>query len=250
MLNFVICDDNPVVLNRLSKMLETIFINNSIDAEIGLTALGASDVINYIENNKVDVLILDINLKSETTGCDIAEIVRKKNKNIYIIFTTGHLEYALLAYKYKTFDYLPKPILEERLEETILRLMDDIKSTPSKFIRLNNNKTIINQDEINYIKKDGMKLVFCTNNRTYETYSSFNKIQDCLPDNFMRCHKSFIVNLKNISNINSNKNTILFAPNDSCSIGAKYKNKVMEVFKNGNFTDDMDFFDNGECNFN
>lgn len=246
MLNFVICDDNPAVLNRLSKMLEAIFINNNIEAEIGLKALSASDVIGYLESNKVDVLILDINLKSETTGCDIAEMVRKKNKDVYIIFTTGHLEYALIAYKYKTFDYLPKPIVDERLEETILRLMDDMKSTPSKFIRLNNNKTIINQDEVNYIKKDGMKLVFCTNNRTYETYSSFNKIQGCLPDNFVRCHKSFIVNVKNISDINSNNNTILFSPNESCSIGGKYKNEIMEVLKNGNFTNNMECIDNGE----
>ena len=244
MLNFVICDDYSAVLNRLAKMLESIFINNDIDAQIGLKASTAPEVIKYVENNKVDVLILDINLKSDINGCDIADIVRKKNKDVYIIFTTGHLEYALMAYKYKTFDYLPKPIIEERLEETILRLMDDIKHTPSKFIRLNNNKTIINQDEINYIKKDGMKLVFCTDTRTYETYSSFNKIQDCLPENFIRCHKSYIVNVKNISDINSNKNTILFAPNESCSIGAKYKNEIMEVLKNGNISNNMDSINN------
>ena len=246
MLNFVICDDNPNILDKLSKMLESIFINNKIDAEIGLKSLTAYDVINYVEHNKVDVLILDINLKSETSGCDIANIVRKKNKDVYIIFTTGHLEYALMAYKYKTFDYLPKPIVDERLEETILRLMDDIKYSPTKFIKLNNDKTIINQDEINYIKKDGMKLVFCTNTRTYETYSSFTKIEGCLPDNFVRCHKSYMVNVKNISDIDSNKNTILFSPNDSCSIGAKYKNEILEVLKNGNFTNNLDRINNGK----
>ena len=246
MLNFVICDDNPNILDKLCKMLESIFINNNIDAEIGFKALTGYDVVNYIEHNKVDVLILDINLKSETTGCDVANIVRKKNKDVYIIFTTGHLEYALIAYKYKTFDYLPKPIVDEKLEETILRLMDDIKHTPSKFIKLNNNKTIINQDEINYIKKDGMKLVFCTSSRTYETYSSFSKIESCLPDNFVRCHKSYIVNIKNISDINSNENTILFSPNDHCSIGAKYKNGILEVLKNGNSTNNLERFNNRE----
>jgi len=250
MLNFVICDDNISVLNRLAKMLESIFIKNDIEAEIGLKASSPEDVINYLKNNKVDVLILDINLKSDITGCDIADMVRKKNKDVYIIFSTGHLEYALIAYKYKTFDYLPKPIAPERLEETVLRLMDDIKLTPSKFIRLNNNKTIINQDEINYIKKDGMKLVFCTNTRTYETYSSFNKIQSCLPENFIRCHKSYIANVDNIKNIDSNKNTILFTPNESCSIGAKYKNEILEVLKNGNFTNNLDSINNWEWNIN
>ena len=246
MLNFVICDDNPSVLDRLAKMLESIFISNDIDASIGLKSTTAFDVINYLANNKVDVLILDINLKSEITGCDIANMVRKKNKDVYLIFTTGHLEYALMAYKYKTFDYLPKPIVDEKLEETILRLIDDIKHTPSKFIRLNNNKTIINQDEVNYIKKDGMKLVFCTNTRTYETYSSFNKIESCLPENFVRCHKSYIVNVKKISDINSNKNTILFSHNDSCFIGAKYKNKILEVLKNGNYTNNLERTNYGE----
>ena len=250
MLNFVICDDNPSVLDRLAKMLESIFISNDIDASIGLKSITASDVINYLGNHKVDVLILDINLKSEITGCDIANMVRKKNKDVYLIFTTGHLEYALMAYKYKTFDYLPKPIVDEKLEETILRLIDDIKHTPSKFIRLNNNKTIINQDEVNYIKKDGMKLVFCTNTRTYETYSSFNKIESCLPENFVRCHKSYIVNVKKISDINSNKNTILFSHNDSCFIGAKYKNKILEVLENGNYTNNMECIDNGKCDVN
>ncbi len=246
MLNFVVCDDNPSILNKLCKMLDSIFIKNAIDADITLKATTASDVINHIGHNKVDVLILDINLKSDLNGCDIANIVRKKNKDVYIIFTTGHLEYALIAYKYKTFDYLPKPIVDERLEETILRLMDDIKSTPSKFIRLNNNKTIINQDEVNYIKKDGMKLVFCTNTRTYETYSSFNQIKSCLPENFIRCHKSYIANVENISDIDYNKNTILFSPTASCSIGAKYKNEIMEVLKNGNFTNNMERINNGK----
>ena len=215
MLNFVICDDHKLILDRLSKMLEAIFITNNIDASNGLKSSTPSDVINYVENHKVDVLILDINLNCDINGCDIADMVRKKSKDVYIIFSTGHLEYALLAYKYKTFDYLPKPVIQERFEETVLRLIDDINQAPTKFIRLNNNKTIINEDEVNYIKKDGMKLVFCTNTRTYETYSSFNKIQNCLPENFIRCHKSYIVNVKNISDINSNKNTILFAPNES-----------------------------------
>lgn len=246
MLNFVICDDNSSILDRLYKMLESIFIKNNIDASISLDTTNAVDVINYIEHNKVDVLILDINLKSKLNGCDIANIVRKKNKDIYIIFTTGHLEYALIAYKYKTFDYLPKPIVYEKLEETILRLIDDMKSTPTRFIRLNNNKTIINQNEVNYIKKNGMKLVFCTNTRDYETYGSFNQIKNCLPDNFVRCHKSYIANVKNILDIDSKKNTIFFSLNTSCSVGAKYKNEILEVLKNGNFTNNMDRTNNGK----
>lgn len=245
MINFVLCDDSIASLNRLSKMLDAIFIKNNIEASIGFTASTPEETLDYIKSNKVDVLFLDINLNSTLSGCDIADIVRKNNKNVYIIFLTGHLEYALLAYKYKTFDYLPKPIVDERLEETVLRLIDDMQAETTNYIKINNNRTIINADEVNYIKKDGMKLVFCTNNNeTYETYSSFSKFEACLPENFIRCHKSFIVNVNNVTKLKTNENILELKNNQTCTIDAKYKNDFMEVFKNGNFTNNLERINN------
>lgn len=238
MLHFVLCDDNVQVLNRLEKTLETIFIKNDIDAQISFKATKSDEILNYIEDNAVDVLILDINLKSSVSGCDVASMVRKKNKNVYIIFLTGHLEYALIAYKYKTFDYLPKPVTDERLEETILRLIEDTKNIYNQFIRINN--IIIKQDDIDYIKKDGMKLVFCTATHEYETYSSFSKICSCLPDNFVRCHKSYIINVNNVTHFIPSDNLVMFSHSSFCPIGAKYKNKFLEVFENGNFTNNLE----------
>lgn len=244
MLNFVLCDDSIPSLKRLSKMLESIFIKNNIEAQIGCMASNPHEVLEYARNNKVDVLFLDINLNSDLTGCDVADLIRKNNKNVYIIFLTGHLEYALLAYKYKTFDYLPKPIVDERLEETVLRLIEDMTLESEKFIKINNDRTIINADDIYYIKKDGMKLVFCTSNKNYETYSSFSKFNSCLPDNFIRCHKSYIVNINNVKNFNLNKNILELKNNCSCNIGAKYKTNFMEGLKNGNFTNNLECVNN------
>lgn len=243
MLNFVLCDDNIQILDRLSKLLESIFIKNNIDGYIGLTTSNPYEIFDYMHCNTVNVLILDINLKSDINGCDIADVVRKNNKDTYIIFLTGHLEYALLAYKYKTFDYLPKPIVEDRLEETILRLVEDMKQAHAKFIKLD-NKTLIKADEINYIKKDGMKLVFCTSENTYSIYSSFSKFKSCLPDNFVRCHKSYIVNINNINKLETAENIILFNNSETCSLGAKYKNNFMEVLNNGNFSNNLECINN------
>jgi len=238
MLRFVLCDDNIQVLNRLDKMLCSIFIKNDIDAKVVCKAKSADETLAFVKSNNIDVLILDINLKSNISGCDVADIVRKKNKDIYIIFFTGHMEYALLAYKYKTFDYLVKPITIERLEETMLRLVEDTKEVHAQFLKFNN--TVIKQDEINYIKKDGMKLVLCTPSHNYEVYSSFSKIENCLPDNFVRCHKSYIINVNNITHFTLNDNSVAFEHNAPCSIGAKYKNKFLEVFENGNFANNLE----------
>jgi two-component system response regulator AgrA len=236
MLNFVLCDDNINMLNKLEKMFESIFISNNIDATIVYSTTQPQELLNFICTNKIDVVILDIQLKSDINGLELAEKIRAINKSCYLIFTTGHMEYTLIAYKLKTFDYLPKPITSERLEETVLRILDDMNGLPKKYLKIDNKDTFIDENEIYFIKREAMKLVFHTSTKNYETYSSFNKIQTNLPENFVRCHKSYIVNINNIINIEPVTNTIFFSNDSQCYIGPKYKNNLMEVFKSyGNY---------------
>ena len=157
---------------------------------------------------------------------------RKINKNIYIIFTTGHLEYAMIAYKVKTFDYIAKPINYDRLEETIIRLFEDVTSVPKRYLKIDNKNTLVDESEVQYIKRDGMKLVFHTSSRDYDTYSSFNKFQDKLPKNYIRCHKSCIANINQIKDVEPVSGTITFKSGDTCDIGPKYKSNLMEVLNN------------------
>ena len=242
MLNFVLCDDNINIVKKLKEMLEILFVKNDVDAQVSFFTDNPQKILEYEMENPVDVLLLDINLNSNISGIDLAQAIRKNNKDVYIIFLTGHLEYSLLAYSVKTFDYLPKPITLERLEITLNRLLEDINNdtqSNKKFIQLG-KRTILSEQEINYIKRDGMKLVFCTNSGNYETYSSFHKMEDTLPSNFVRCHKSYIANTNNIVNINTNDNIITFSNDLSCEIGPKYKNNLMEVFKHGTITNNLD----------
>lgn len=232
MLNFVICDDNLNILDRLEKMLDTIFCKNDFEAQVAFSSDNTEEVLNYISSNKVDVAMLDINLKSNKTGIELAKEIRKINKNIYIIFTTGHLEYAMIAYKVKTFDYIAKPINYDRLEETIIRLFEDVTSIPKRYLKIDNKNTLVDESEVQYIKRDGMKLVFHTNSRDYDTYSSFNKFQDKLPENYIRCHKSYIANINQIKDVEPVSGTITFKSGDTCDIGPKYKSDLMEVLNN------------------
>ena len=232
MLNFVICDDNLNILSKLNTMLENIFVKNSFEAKVTFTSDNIDDTLTYIDSNKVDVLMLDINLKAGKSGLELAEAVRKKNKDVYLIFTTGHLEYAMVAYKFKTFDYLAKPITYDRLEDTVKRLFEDINGLPKKYIKIDNKNTIIDESQVHFIKRDGMKLIFHTSSRDYDTYSSFAKLEDKLPENFVRCHKSFVVNLDNVKNMDPVTSTVYLNDDSSCSIGPKYKQELMEVIKN------------------
>lgn len=229
MLNFVICDDNPNALSKLSHMFESVFVKHDLQAKVVFKTTDEFDLLSFVRNNQVDAIVLDINLKSSLTGLDIATKLRKEHNNSYIIFTTAHSEFVFLAYKCKTFDFLCKPVAIERLEETVLRLFEDVKNNSSgkSYIRLDNKNTIINGNEVHYIKREGMKVIFHTKSRDYEVYSSFAKIQKLLPDNFVRCHKSFIANINNIEKLEPSNNLIYFRDNDTCDIGPKYKDEFM-----------------------
>ncbi len=240
MLRFVICDDNSNILSKISKMLESIFINNNLDGKIAFTTTNPNDILTYSKDHNLDVYILDIDFKSNISGLDLASQIRINNKNAYLIFTTAHLEYIMMAYKFKTFDYLAKPITIERLEETVIRLFEDTKCNLKKYVNIGNSSNMINQDDLYCIKKQGMKLVYCTKEKSYEVYSSFNKIESCLPENFVRCHKSYIANINKISNINTDNNTIQFDNSSTCSIGPKYKINLMEVLNHGNTTNNLE----------
>ena len=245
MINFVLCDDNIGILKKLEKMLESILIQNDLPGKIVLSTPHPQNVINYIENNQFDVVILDIDLKCDISGLNLADKIRKKNKKAYIMFTTAHLEYSMLAYKFKTFDFIAKPLTSERLEETILRLYDDIYTESSGFFKLNKKNSFLKNDDIFFIQKEGKKAVFKTKSKDYEITSSFSNILNQLPNNFVRCHKSYIVNLDKISSIQAN-NIIIFKDNltdQNCYIGPKYENFFMEVIKNGNATKCLECID-------
>ena len=216
MVNFALCDDNINILDRLEKMLENIFTKNNFDAHVTFKSTNSTDMIDFISKNKVDVVLLDINLKSNKSGLELAKAIRNMHRNTYIIFTTGHLEYAMVAYKFRTFDYLAKPITYDRLEDTIIRLFEDINTAPKRYIKIDNKNTLVDAAEVIYIKRDGMKLVFHTANRDYETYSSFNKFQDKLPKNYMRCHKSYVANISQIRDVEPVSGVITFNDGSTC----------------------------------
>lgn len=71
MLSFVLCDDNPSTLSKLSQMLESIFIQNSYEAQVSYQCTNPNDLLTYLSYNNPDVIFLDINLKSNLnrSGC-------------------------------------------------------------------------------------------------------------------------------------------------------------------------------------
>ena len=164
MIKFVLCDDNIQLLNKLKEMLESIFFKHDFDASVSYCANDIDTLTNYLNSTDADVLFLDVDLRSNINGIELAKQIRKVDKHIYIIFMTAHFEFIVSAFECKTFDFLSKPFSQSKLENTIIRLFDDFYSNNVKFIKLNNTQKLVNPNLINYIQKDGMRTIYNTTN--------------------------------------------------------------------------------------
>lgn len=231
MLNFIICDDNIQMINQLSVLFEKSFVKNDFDAKITFKTQDYKELLSFMTSNLVNVVVLDIEFNnSKLNGLDIASEIRKINKDCYIIFITSHFEYIVEAYDYKTFAYLFKNSLSvDTLSNTLKRLFDDVSGSSSKFIKIDGKGTFLDLNDIQFIEKSGMKLIYHTTHGSVDAYSSFSKLEDKLPNTFVRCHKSFVANVNNISNISFPNSAITFKDDEICYIGPKYKNCLMEV---------------------
>ncbi len=231
MLNFILCDDDIHMINKLSLLFEKAFMKNDFDAKIVLKTSNHKELLSFMSSNPVNVVVLDIEFKNtKINGLNIAEEIRKINKDCYIIFITSHFEYVMEAYDYKTFAYLFKNSLSvDTLSDTLNRLFDDISGTSTKFIKIDGKGTFIDLNDIQFIEKNGMKLIYHTLHGIFNTYNSFSKIENNLPNNFVRCHKSFIANVNNIAHISLADSSITFKNDEVCYVGPKYKSSLLEV---------------------
>ena len=221
-----ICDDEKDVAFQLKAYVEKYQTEKKCACEIEVFSSGEELLLCAQE---YAVVFLDIEFSGcKENGLDIAHKIRNLNKNCYLIFVTSHFEYIANAYKLKTFDYIFKSSIDiENISSTLKRLFDDVYDSDTKFLKIDNKNTFIDLNDILFIEKAGVKIIYHTYQADYVSYNSFNKL--ILPQNFIRCHKSFIVNIDNISNISYSDNIIYLKNGSSCYIGPKYKNSLLEV---------------------
>ena len=228
MINICICDDEPSVLRAISKVTEAAIITTEFDAEIALVTSNQNDVYRLVKDHQIDVLFLDIDFKKEKkNGIDFALDLREVNKDFKLVFITGHFEYAMLAYKCKTFDYILKPVDINKVISIMKRLKEDFSETKFELFKINKDLSLRAKD-ILFIERNKSKATVYTKDATYETCFSLNSLENELPDSFIRVHRSFIVNSDQISRINKDEKLIYFSDKINCPLGnLKYKEELL-----------------------
>ena len=219
-MNCVILDDEPLAVALLSK-----YIEDTENLSLSFASTNAFDAIQFIQNNAVDIIFLDVQMP-ELSGIQVLKIIGNK---YHIIFTTAYTDYALDGYEYNITDYLLKPITYERFLKAISKVTTSHTETS-----LNNT---LPQDDFIFIKSDsrmikinlaailfveGLKdyISIQTNKEKLITLQNLKTLEQHLGTQFMRVHKSFIVALNKIDSIERNR---IFIGEHCIPIGETYK---------------------------
>lgn len=225
----LIIDDEPLAVNVVKNYLEQIE-----DAELVNSFNNAIDALNFLKNNKIDLIFLDINMPI----LDGLNFIKSLKKPPLIIITSAYTEFAIDAYEFDVIDYLVKPYEFHRFMKAINKVYsrldinnatNPVKNTRQYlFIKIDKKKMKkIFLDEILVIEslKDYLKIN--TTNGKFLIHSTLSSFTDLLPkNNFIRIHRSYTIAMNKIDAVEGNSIEI---DGMRYVIGRSYINEVKDI---------------------
>ena len=203
-LNTIIIEDSETQRTVLAKLVkEHSNLNLLDDYSNGIHAL------NSIRNKKVDLILLDIEMPI-VSGFDLLESLEEPPM---IILISNKADYALKAFDYDIIDYLQKPVEKARFNTAINRAYTKQNNLTSKkeeegfvHITVNFQKKKVYLSSIKWIQAFGDYIKLVTNEDNFLVLSTMKAFLNKMPDKqFVRIHKSFIVNVTKVDNWSTNK---------------------------------------------
>jgi DNA-binding LytR/AlgR family response regulator len=214
-INCIAIDDEPLALEIIKDYCSKVPFLNLIR-----TFDNAVESIEFIRNNKLDLLFLDIQME-ELTGIQLLHALKFRP---YVIFTTAYDKYALQGFELDVVDYLLKPISFERFVKSVDKVYEKMQTeeklkvrhepetaaAPSEdayfFVKTETRMEKVRYADVLYIEGMGDYWRIITVNKKIMTLLNFKKLDEMLPSKqFIRVHKSFIVAIDKIESIERNR---------------------------------------------
>ncbi|WP_138416209.1 LytR/AlgR family response regulator transcription factor [Aquibacillus sediminis] len=210
-LSVIVAERHPYSIGRLIKDAESY---------LEMTVIGQvqeeEELVKQTTLYQPDLLIVDTNISSK----DVLSTVNKClsfHPSLKVIFVTVSTEYAVQAFSIDAIDYIVKPYKNERLFRAIHQAKHCIQSQNSHqrdhskrlYIRQGAIHHYIPKEEILFLEKTKHKVFIHSTNQIYETQETLTYYLDILDDDFYRSHRSYIINLSNLSRIEPSGHTFL-----------------------------------------
>jgi DNA-binding LytR/AlgR family response regulator len=229
MIRCIAIDDEPLALQQLAA-----YIKKTPFLELVAQCQSAIEARQFLEKDTVDAIFCDINMP-DLNGMDF---VKSLQVPPLIVFTTAYSEYAVEGFKVNAVDYLLKPFGMQDFQRAANRLRErvqgsrvqEVQGSPLTsesddviFLKTDYRMVKVTISEIRYIEamSEYLKIFIEGEAKPIVTLLSMKKMEEKLTENFMRIHRSYIVNLTKIQEIN--KNRIIMDAETFLPIGDMYK---------------------------
>lgn len=234
-MKFVVCDDEPIFRKNIINVINKKFMKGNEEYFICEFSKFDKNFSKCIENKVPKIYILDIEIKDSISGIDIARKIRKHDWDSVIILITSHTElgYQALKAQIMLLDFISKyDDCEKGLSESLEKAMELVKRKRVMRFDYNGVSYIVHYDDILYIERDTIdrKCIIQTVNNRIIINKSLNELFDDLNDDFYSCHRSCIVNTKNIEKVNWKDNVIYFKTNKSINLLSRDKKKGLKEY--------------------
>jgi DNA-binding LytR/AlgR family response regulator len=228
-LKVIIVDDEPMARNFLERYCE-----KNVNLLMSGTFEDALTALDYLQKNEIDILFLDVEMPN-LSGFQLLDQLPYMPK---VILTTSKTDYAFNAFEYGVADFLKKPITFNRFQEAITKItvslteknLQPVLKIPAVnleeiFIKADGKLTRLNYKEILYIESLGDYVKYFTATKNYVTLSTLKAVEEKMGStNFMKVHRSYIVNLQKIKDIQDNS---LVIEGKVIPISKSFKSEVM-----------------------
>ncbi len=205
MIKIAVCDDEKIYSDKICSSIHRELKEHDIpDYEVTVYNSGTEFAAEGEKLYEYDVIFLDINMP-DINGFELASKIKDNNNNIYIVFVTSFLNYAIQGYRFDALRFILKSDMDNLMQEcieTIIRLMKiDYHRVSYDFIE---GKCEIVTNELIFIENNKHKLTFNFYGKD-KTLGLYKKLDDVEKDldgyGFLRMHKSYLVNVKYIKRI-------------------------------------------------
>ncbi|MFC1502129.1 LytR/AlgR family response regulator transcription factor [bacterium] len=229
MLKCVIVDDEKGAIDVLSG-----YVRQTPDLECVAAFRDSVEALNFLIQNPVDILFLDIDMP-KLSGLQLTELVH--GKRIRIVFCTAYSEYAVESYEHDAADYLLKPIAYERFLKAVEKVRkiirtrdnntgDGISSKRKLFIKSGTKIHQLDTQDLLFMKKDGHYIVFHTTGGEIMSRMNMEELLSSLPqDNYARIHKSYVVAIDKIDTIEKHE---VFIRGKEIPIGGRFRDDFLD----------------------
>ncbi|MCK8058221.1 MULTISPECIES: LytTR family DNA-binding domain-containing protein [unclassified Fusibacter] len=244
MLNIYICEDDPKQRRQIAQTVHNAISIEELDMQIAIRTGDPHELIENIANkNETGIYFLDVDLQADINGIQLGEIIRKHDPRGFIIYITTHAEMSLLTFTYKVeaLDYIVKDERDKisaRIKECLININEKYSTAATDVLKSfyvkNKEKTVhMAYEDIVFFETSATahKVLLHANDRSIEFYSNMNDIKDKLDDRFIRCHRSYIVNLDKLEEVDKTNRVAKFVNGQSCFISTRGMKLLTDAMK-------------------